>query len=512
MPGELAIVVLAAGKGSRLKSERAKVLHQAGGLPLVVHVLRAVQSLVARGSTTGKTRVAVDLRVVVGHQAETVARVVEPLGARTVLQRPQLGTGHAVAQALASLPRRVARLLVLPGDAPLVCSASLRVLLRLHVDFASAATLFTARLAHPHSYGRILRSPSGAVEAIIEQGALRSGQAALREVNSGIYCFERAALAAVLGRLGRDNLHREYYLTDVIALLRQAGHTVSAYATDDPDEILGVNTGAELARVDRLLRRRKAEALLAQGVTLYQPETQAIDPDVVIGTDSIVERGVELRGRTRIGRRCHIAAHSILHDAVLADDVVVKPNCLVLNSRLASGVVVGPFAHLRDGAEIRRDARIGNFVEVKKSIVGEGTKAQHLTYLGDATIGRRTNVGAGTITCNYDGVNKNPTRIGDQVFIGSGTELVAPVKVGGGAYVAAGSTVTENVPSDALAIARGRQVNKPGWARTRRQKLAAAKARKEEPAVVVRTTSSARAARKVRGRRRKARRQARRRK
>ena len=505
MPGELAIVVLAAGKGTRLKSERAKVLHEAGGFPLIVHVLRAVQPLVTRRSKTGKTGAPADLFVVVGHQAGAVERVVEPLGARTILQRPQLGTGHAVAQALESLPRRIARLLVLPGDAPLVRTGSLQALLRLHWSAASSATLFTARLADPHSYGRILRSTLGAVEAIIEQGALRPDQAGLREVNAGLYCFERAALAAVFGRLGRDNLHREFYLTDVIALLRQAGKTVSAHATDDPDEILGVNTAGELARVDRLLRWRKAEALLAQGVTLYQPESQAIDPDVAIGPDSIVERGVELRGRTRIGRRCHIGAHSILHNAVLADDVVVRPSCLVLNSRLASGVVVGPFAHLRDGAEIRRDARIGNFVEVKKSIVGEGTKAQHLSYLGDATIGRRTNVGAGTITCNYDGVNKNPTRIGDQVFIGSGTELVAPVKVGGGAYVAAGSTVTENVPPDALAIARGRQVNKPGWARTRRQKLAAAKARKDEPTVAVRIASSRSAARKARVRRRKAR-------
>src|SRR3972149_3149286 len=333
----------------------------------------------------------------------------------------------------------------------------------------------------------MVRDASGGVEAIVEQGALPPEQAGLREVNSGTYVFNRAKLAGVLGKLGRDNVHREYYLTDAIKLLRQGGESVAAHLAREADEILGVNPPAELARVDTVLRWRKAEALMAAGVTLYQPETQAIDPDVAIGPDTILEPGGGGRGGPPpLARRCHIGASSILVNAVLADDVSVKPHCLVLNSKLGAGVSVGPFAHLRDGADIRAGARIGNYVEVKKSVVGEGAKAQHLTYLGDARVGRKTNVGAGTITCNYDGVNKNPTTIGDEVFIGSGTELVAPVKVGRGAYVAAGSTVTENVPAGALAIARGRQVNKPGWARTRWQKLAAAKAQKEEPAAGVR--------------------------
>jgi bifunctional UDP-N-acetylglucosamine pyrophosphorylase/glucosamine-1-phosphate N-acetyltransferase len=482
MPSELAIVILAAGKGTRLKSTRPKVLHQAGGFPLVAHVLRAVAPLVRAGSRrAGRSRTGAAVWVVVGHQAEAVRAAVEPWTTRTVLQRPQLGTGHAVARALPVLPRDVESVLVLPGDAPLMRTETLRALLQVHRHTGAAATVLTARLDNPFSYGRILRDTAGNVEAIVEQKALQPEEAAVREVNSGIYCFERARLAPLLGQLGRDNPHREYYLTDVVRLLCRQGHKVAAYVTPDPDEILGANTNAELARVDQLLRWRKANVLMAAGVTLYQPETQAIDPDVVIGADTVVERGVELRGATRIGRGCRIGSFSILENAVLADGVLVKPHCLVLNSRLAAGVTVGPFAHLRDGADIRRDARIGNYVEVKKSIVGEGTKAQHLTYVGDATIGKNTNIGAGTITCNYDGVNKNPTRIGDRAFIGSGTELVAPVRVGGGAYVAAGSTITEDVPRDALAIGRGRQVNKPGWARTRRQKLAAAKARKEEP-------------------------------
>jgi len=493
MPADLAIVVLAAGKGTRLKSERAKVLHQAGGLPLIAQVLRATAPL-ARGRRAS----AAGVWVVVGHQADAVRAVVEPFGARAVLQRPQLGTGHAVAQALKALPRSRARVLVLPGDAPLLRPETLQALVRVQAESGAAAAVLTAQLEEPRGYGRILRSASGDVEAIVEQGALRPEQSGLREVNSGIYVFHRAKLAGVLGRLGRDNVHREYYLTDAIQLLRQGGESVAAHLAREADEILGVNTPAELARVDTVLRRRKAEALMSGGVTLYQPETQAIDPDVSIGPDTILERGVELRGATRLGRRCHIGASSILVNAVLADDVSVKPHCLVLNSKLGAGVSVGPFAHLRDGADIRAGARIGNYVEVKKSVVGEGAKAQHLTYLGDARVGRKTNVGAGTITCNYDGVNKNPTVIGDEVFIGSGTELVAPVKVGRGAYVAAGSTITENVPAGALAIARGRQVNKPGWARTRRQKLAAAKAQKEEPAAGVRLAAKNKAARRAR--------------
>ncbi|MGH9779360.1 MAG: bifunctional UDP-N-acetylglucosamine diphosphorylase/glucosamine-1-phosphate N-acetyltransferase GlmU [Candidatus Acidiferrales bacterium] len=473
----LAVVVLAAGKGTRMKSERAKVLHEAGGLPLLAHVLRAVQPLVRRKDSVW---------VVVGHQAEAVREVARPFGARDVLQRPQLGTGHAVAQALAALPRGVARLAVLPGDAPIITSATLAALLDHHSATASAATILSARLENPHGYGRIMRRSTGEVESIVEQGALPAERRGMREVNSGMYCFERRPLAGVLGQLGRDNVHHEYYLTDAIALLQRAGGRVSAFAAENSDEILGVNSRAELAHADALLRSRKAEALMSCGVTLYQPETLAIDPDVTLGPETIVERGVELRGATRIGARCRIGAFSILRNAVLADDVSIRPHCVVHDTRIASGVNVGPFAHLRDGADIRSGARIGNYVEVKKSVVGEGAKAQHLTYLGDATVGRGTNIGAGTITCNYDGVHKNPTTIGDDVFVGSGTELVAPVRVGRGAYIAAGSTVTEDVPADALAIARGRQVNKPGWARTRRQKLVAAKARKEEPAVGVR--------------------------
>jgi len=457
------LLILAAGKGTRLKSERAKVLHEAGGLPLLAHVLRGIAPL------------RLPTFVVVGHQAGSVEPIAAAYRARTILQRPQLGTGHAVRLALDNLPRTLRHLLVLPGDAPLIRAETLQALLAAHRASAAAATVLTAELDNPYGYGRIVRRADGQIEAIVEQNALRPAQAGLHEVNAGMYSFERAQVAPFLLRLGRDNPHREYYLTDVIALLGAAGEKVVPFLAADCEEILGANTPAELAELDRILRRRKAEAVMRAGVTLYQPESVGIDPDVSIGPDTIVEPGAQLLGTTRIGRRCRIGAFSILRDAQVADDVTVRPHCLIVSSRLGPGTAVGPFAHLRDAADIRRGARIGNYVEVKKSVVGEGTKALHLTYLGDATIGKNTNVGAGTITCNYDGVTKHPTTIGDDVFIGSGTELVAPIKVRRGAYVAAGSTVTEDVPPNALAVARGRQVNKLGWARKRREALATAK-------------------------------------
>lgn len=464
MANETTIVILAAGKGTRLKSARAKALHEAGGLPLLVHVLGSVKPL------------RLPTAVVVGHQAKLVEPLLKPFAARPILQVPQLGTGHALRVALDNLPRRFRHVLVIPGDAPLLRAETLAALLKTHLSEQAAATVLTARLEQPQGYGRILRAPSGEVEAIVEQSALRPEQLELREVNSGVYCFTREKVAPQLPRLTRANVHREFYLTDVFALLRAAGEKLSAYVTADSEEILAANTPAELAQLDRSLRRRKAEALMRAGVIIYQPESVAIDPEVIVGPDTVIEPGAQLLGATRIGRRCRIGAYSILRDARLAEDVSIKPHCLIMSSRLGPGVVVGPFAHLRDAADIRRGARIGNYVEVKKSVVGEGTKALHLTYLGDATIGKRTNVGAGTITCNYDGIAKHPTTIGDEVFIGSGTELIAPVKVRKGAYVAAGSTITHDVPAQALAIARARQVNKAAWVRQRKQALAAAKA------------------------------------
>jgi bifunctional UDP-N-acetylglucosamine pyrophosphorylase/glucosamine-1-phosphate N-acetyltransferase len=485
---ELAIVILAAGKGTRLRSRLAKVLHRAGGRALVEHVVRAAQPLGA------------PVFVVVGHQGADVAALVDPLGARTILQEPQQGTGHALQVARPAL-ENFRRAIVVPGDAPLVRTETLTALVETHQAAGAAATVLTAVLDDPSGYGRIVRGTDGAVRAIVEDKAASEAERAIREINSGIYCFELDKLWDSLGELRPENVHRELYLTDVVALLNRRGERVAAQKAEDPHEILGCNTRRELAEVDSLFRRRKIDELMASGVTVYLPETVLVDPDVEVGPDSVLDPGVELLGSTRIGSGVNVGTGSIVADSVIEDDVVIRPHSMVVASRLGRGAVVGPFAHLRDGAELAAGARVGNYVEVKKSRIGEGSKAMHLTYLGDASIGEGTNIGAGTITCNYDGVRKNPTTIGSGVFIGSGTELVAPVEIADGAYVAAGSTITENVPPDALAIARARQETKPGWARERRARMAAAKAAAEAtPAAAVpasRRNPAAPAARRV---------------
>jgi len=460
---DLTIVILAAGKGTRLKSDVAKVLHRAGGHPLVEHVVRACQPL------------AKNILVVVGHQAEDVRKAVAPLGASTVLQRPQNGTGHAMLIARAAIDTNARLAIVLPGDAPLIRTETLQALLDAHRAGRAAATILTARLDNPAGYGRIVRKPDGSVAAIVEEKSAGPAEREIREVNSSIYCFSLEKLWPCLAELRPDNAHRELYLTDTVAMLNQKGERVLAVESADARETFGCNTRAELAEIDRAFRARKAAALMDAGVTIYLPETVLIDPDVEIAHDTVIEPAVQLLGATRIGSRCTIQTGSILANATLADNVLVRQHSVITSSLLASGAIVGPFAHLREGSDLRSGARVGNFVEVKKSLLGEGVKAMHLTYLGDATIGRDTNIGAGTITCNYDGVKKNPTRIGERVFVGSDSALVAPITVGDGAYIAAGSTVTEDIPADALAIARGRQVNKPGWAAARRAKSSESK-------------------------------------
>jgi len=461
---DLIVVVLAAGKGTRLRSGLAKVLHRAGGRTLVEHVVRACQRLGA------------EIQVVVGYQDDQVRAIVAPLGCLTTLQEPLGGTGHALEVARPSLEGRAELALVVPGDAPLARTATLGGLVEHHKLSGAAATILTAQLEDPTGYGRILHNLDGSVSAIVEEKTLTATQRAIKEVNSSIYCFTLAKLWPCLAQLRPDNVHREFYLTDVIRLLNERGERVEAMPTADPEEVLGANTRAELARVDRIFRQRKAAALMDAGVTIYLPETVLIDPDVEVRADTVIEPAVQLLGATRIGTGCTIRTGSVLSDSVLEEDVLVRQHCLIVASRLGRGAIVGPFAHLRDGAELRPGARVGNYVEVKKSVLAEGVKAMHLSYLGDATIGCDTNIGAGTITCNFDGIRKNPTKIGERVFVGSGTELVAPIEVGDGAYIAAGSTVTEDVPAEALAIARGRQVTKPGWAALRRTQMAAAAA------------------------------------
>jgi bifunctional UDP-N-acetylglucosamine pyrophosphorylase/glucosamine-1-phosphate N-acetyltransferase len=462
--GDTSIVILAAGKGTRLRSTLAKVLHRAGGRPLLETVIRACRPLKAAQTL-----------VVVGHQAEEVGALAESLGTQTVLQNPQRGTGHAMQMARRSIRKSANLAIVLPGDAPLLRTETLAELLDTHRRGEAAATILSAELADPGAYGRIVRDGEGRVLAIVEESALTPEQRAIREVNSAIYCFTLEKLWPCLAALRPENAQHELYLTDAVAMLRARNERVLAQIAVDASEVLGCNTRADLAGADRVLRARKAAVLMSSGVTIYFPETVVIDPDVTVGEDTVIEPGVQLLGSTRIGARCQIRTGCVLHNTRVDDGALVGPHTNSIDSRIGPGADVGPFARLRPGSDIRAGVHIGNFVEVKKSVIHEGAKAGHLSYLGDASVGPGANIGAGTITCNYDGVAKYETKIGKGVFIGSDTALVAPVRIGDGAYIAAGSVITENVPADALALARGRQVNKPGWAKARRRALAAAK-------------------------------------
>jgi bifunctional UDP-N-acetylglucosamine pyrophosphorylase/glucosamine-1-phosphate N-acetyltransferase len=455
------IAILAAGRGTRFRSQRAKVLHRAGGRTLIEHVVRAVAELSPSG-----------IFVVVGHQADEVVAELHSTGIRKlqfIYQKHLLGTGHALLSGRSKLAKAAPRLLVICGDTPLLTAKTLRRFLAAHRRSGAAATVLTAVVDDPSGYGRILRSPNGSVSAIVEHKSATREQLAIREINGGIYCFQAAELFPSLARVRLDPIKKEYYLTDAIGLLARQGRRVSAYLIHDSNEVAGINDRADLARVDNLFRERKARELMLSGVTIQAPETVCIDPDVLVGGDTEIEPGTILRGRTNIGKNCRIGAYSVIADSTLADNVVIRASCVITESRIATGAAVGPFTHLRPGADIGEGSQIGAFVEVKKSRIGRGVHAHHLAYLGDATLGDRVNVGAGAITCNYDGVKKHQTIIEDHVFLGSGSELVAPVRVGRGAYVAAGSTVTDNVPAESLAIARARQAVKPGWV-TRRGK------------------------------------------
>jgi bifunctional UDP-N-acetylglucosamine pyrophosphorylase/glucosamine-1-phosphate N-acetyltransferase len=460
---DLAVLILAAGKGTRLKSSFAKVLHRAGGRSLVEHVLTACAPLKSR-----------KVIAVVGHQADRVSAVIEPRGAESVLQQPQRGTGHAMLVARRALGKtKIA--LVLPGDAPLIRTETLRSMIAAHRLANAAATILTAVVSDPSGYGRILRKSETSVQGIVEESQLTDEQRDINEINSSIYCFTLEKLWPALAQVKPNNKHRELYLTDAVGLLASKNETVLAHVAADPREALGCNTRADLAEVDRIFRERKRTELMNEGVSIQLPETVLVDPDVTIGEDTELEPGVQLLGRTRIGQRCSIRTGSVLSDMILGDDVLVQAHCMATQSRLDDNTVIGPFTHLRAGTHLKDSARAGNFVEIKKTVVGEGAKVPHLTYLGDAQVGAKTNIGAGTITCNYDGFHKHPTNIGRGVFIGSDATLVAPVRIGDGAYVAAGSTITENVPSDGLGIARSRQVTKPRWASRKRRELSAAK-------------------------------------
>ena len=449
-------VILAAGKATRFKSERSKLLHRLLGRPLGEYALRAVLALEPERSY-----------MIIGHDAEEARKTFARPGLTFIEQKEQLGTGHALMIARAELERCSSpTLVVMVGDAPLLRTETLAHLIQAHEKARAAATVLSVRLGDPSGYGRVVRSGQR-VRAIVEEKAATAAQKKIREINSGILCFSRPRLLKHLGKLSAGNPQKEYLLTEIVEILSRQHEKVSAVSASDPQEVLGVNNRAELARIERTLRLAKLDRLMLDGVTVADPQVTYVEEGVEVGADTVLEPGVSLRGATRIGRNCQIQMCSTVADSILGDRVTVRQSSLIVGCEVSSDAVIGPFAHLRDGAVIESNARIGNFVEVKKSRVGRGTKASHLTYLGDATLGSNVNVGAGTVTCNYDGEKKNPTLIEDGCFIGSGSMLVAPVRIGKGSYVAAGSTITEDVPPESLGMGRARQVNKEGWVRTR---------------------------------------------
>jgi bifunctional UDP-N-acetylglucosamine pyrophosphorylase / glucosamine-1-phosphate N-acetyltransferase len=454
-------VVLAAGKGTRMKSARAKVLHPALGVPMLEHVVRAV-------SAAGAEPIA----VVVGHQAEAVESAFTGRGLSFVRQDPPLGTGHALQTAAKHLAGGGDTVVVVNGDLPLLRPETLSALLDAHAKSGAAATLLTVDLEEPGAYGRVLRDADGSVRAIVEAKDASPEERAVREINAGLYAFERDALLPALARLQPQNAQGEYYLTDVVGLLREAGRKVGAVKAEDPGEALGVNTVEELAETGRLLRRRRARGLMAAGASIEDPDSTHVGLDVVVEADAVIRPYTFLEGRTVVRAGAVVGPFARLVDAEIGPGAQVLDHCLLRECVVGEGATVGPFAHIRPDTRIGARAKVGNFVELKKTTLGDGSKAPHLSYIGDATVGPGVNIGAGTITCNYDGTHKHPTRIEAGAFIGSDTTLVAPVTVGENAYVAAGSAITEDVPAGALALGRARQVVKPGWAAGRGRKHA----------------------------------------
>ena len=438
-----------------MKSAAPKVLHRAGGLPLIEHVLRAADTLPPATTV-----------VIVGHAASQVTgALAHRPGLRFALQEPQLGTGHALLQAEPHLAGQCGTVVLLSGDVPLLRPATLRALVDTHTSRRAAATVLTARVARPQGYGRIVRDAShgGRIAAIVEDRDTTDAERAIDEINSGIYAFALEPLFAALQAIGAANAQGEYYLPDLVRIYRDRGLAVETVSLDDSREILGVNSRRELADVTAILKTTRNDELMAAGVTLTDPASVWVGPDVTVGADTVIHPNVHLEGRTRVGSGCEIHASVRIVDSTIDDKVVINNFCVIRESHIRSGAQIGPFAHIRPQSDVGEDAHVGNFTELKKTTLGKGSKANHLSYLGDATIGEKVNIGAGTITCNYDGTHKHPTVIEDGAFIGSDSQLVAPVRVGKGAYVAAGSSIVEDVPAGALGIARGKQVNKDGW-------------------------------------------------
>ena len=436
---------MAAGKGTRLKSQLPKVLHEVGGKPLLLHVIAAAARVVPMN----------DVYAIIGHEAGRVRAAVESTGVNFVLQADQRGTGHALMVAQPALSK-YDHVIVLSGDAPLITCETIGHLRNFHLEEQAAMTLLTADLDNPSGYGRVVRRVPAALKSwpSSKRNPPAPPRRSFREINAGFYVFAAKPLFANIESLSTANPHGEYYLTDMAAILRKSKQRVVAWKTANSSEVLGGNARAELSALDQQIRLAKCLQPMADGVTIFYPATCVIDSDVAIAPDTVIEPFVQILGNSRIGTACRIRSYNVILDSEIADGVLIRPGCVLEQSRVGPGAILGPFSHLRPGSDIGEGAHVGNFVETKKIKLGKGSKANHLAYLGDAEIGAGVNVGAGTITCNFDGLRKHRTVIGDGVFVGSNSTLVAPVRLGKGAYVGAASCITHDVPEDALALGR----------------------------------------------------------
>ncbi|SDG16730.1 UDP-N-acetylglucosamine pyrophosphorylase [Fontibacillus panacisegetis] len=460
-------IVLAAGQGKRMKSKLYKVLHPVCGKPMVGHVLDTVKKVECERSI-----------VVVGHGAEAVKSYLGT-SAEYVLQEQQLGTGHAVKQAGQLLGQEEGTTIVICGDTPLVTEETLDALIDLHTRKGAAATVLTASMDNPKGYGRIIRAENGSVVRIVEQKDCSPEEDAVQEINTGTYCFDNAKLFAALEKVTNSNAQQEYYLTDVVGILVQEGEVVEGYMTDDYAESIGVNDRLALSEAEAFMRERIVRKHMLGGVTVIDPDSTYIDADVTIGADTVIYPNCFISGATVIGEACIIGPSTEIEDSQIHDGAKVKHSVLS-KAEVGSEATVGPFAYLRPGAKLGQHVKVGDFVEIKNASLGDGSKVSHLSYIGDAKVGKNVNIGCGAITVNYDGYNKSITEIEDDAFVGSNVNLIAPVKIGKGAYVVAGSTITQNVPENDLAIARNRQENKPGYADKIRSRAIAKKKREEQ--------------------------------
>jgi bifunctional UDP-N-acetylglucosamine pyrophosphorylase/glucosamine-1-phosphate N-acetyltransferase len=452
---EIISVILAAGKGTRMRSDLVKVLHPLLGVPMLSYPVELSLNVINAEKTI----------VVIGHQADRIQEKFKDPRIHFVLQEEQLGTGHAVLQAVPFFRSFTGTVLILCGDVPLVKPETLRSFMETFWRNESILSVLTAVIENPFGYGRIIRSPAGWLERIVEEKDASEEEQLIREINTGIFCVKASYLIDGLKEIGQGNAQSEYYLTDLVEIGRKWGLRCSAHIVADPVEVMGINTRVDLAIAHEVLRQEKLKDLMLSGVTVIDPKTTYVDRTVEIGRDTVLYPNCFLQGKTKIGDRCIIESNSKISDSIIGNEVTIRPNSVITESKIEEGASIGPFAHLRPLTEVKPKARIGNFVEVKKSVIGKGTKANHLAYIGDSLVGEEVNIGAGTITCNYDGFEKHQTIIGDRVFVGSNVELVAPVKVGSRSWIGAGTTVTKDIPEGALAISRVKQKNIKGWSK-----------------------------------------------